>query len=121
MKVGLISCKPAQYVINNSLLHSITSSTDLGVKMSSNLSFSEHINSIMVKAKFRSNHIIRCFLSKDCNLLTQAFITYVRPLLEYCSPVWSLSYVTLINTIESVQRFFTNRLNGLQSISYDDL
>jgi len=87
---------------------------------SSNLSFSEHINSIMVKAKFRSNHIIRCFLSKDCNLLTQAFITHVQPLLEYCSPVWSPSYVTLINKIESVQRFFTKRLNGLQSISYDD-
>jgi len=65
-------------------------------------------------------HIIRCFLSKDCNLLTQAFITYVRPLLEYCSPVWSPGYVTLINKIESVQRFFTKRLNGLQSISFDD-
>ena len=87
MRVGLISFKPVQYVINNSLLHSIASSTDLGVKMSSNLSFSEYINSIVVKAKFRSNNIIRCFLSKDCNLLTQAFITYVRPLLEYCSPV----------------------------------
>jgi len=40
--------------------------------------------------------------------------------IEYCSPVWSPSYVTLINKIESVQRFFTKRLNGLQSISYDD-
>jgi len=30
------------------------------------------------------------------------------------------SYVTLINKIESVQRFFIKRLNGLQSISYDD-
>jgi len=39
---------------------------------------------------------------------------------EYCSPVWSPSYVTLINNIESGQRFFTKRLNGLQSISYDD-
>ena len=35
--------------------------------------------------------IIRCFLSKNCSLLTQSFITYVRPLLEYCSPVWSPS------------------------------
>jgi len=32
---------------------------------------------------------------------------------KHCSLVWSPSYVTLINKIEFVQRFFTKRLNGL--------
>ena len=35
-------------------------------------------------------------VSKDLHTLTTAFITYVRPLLEYCCPVWfpcSLQYI----------------------------
>jgi len=50
----------------------------------------------------------------------KAFITYVCPLLEYCSLVWSPSSKTLIDQLESVQRRFTKRLPGLQSITYDE-
>ena len=51
---------------------------------------------------------------------TRAFITYVRPLLEYSSAVWSPSLITLINKIESVQRNFTERLQGLQNLNYGE-
>jgi len=47
-------------------------------------------------------------------------MTYVRPILEYCSPVWSPCYVGLINKIEPVQRRFTKRLTGLYLLSYDE-
>ncbi len=43
---------------------------------------------------------------------------YVRPLLEYCSPVWAPVYVTDIDIIERVQRRFTKRLNGLWHLNY---
>jgi len=43
---------------------------------------------------------------------------YIRPLLEYCSPVWAPVYVTDINLIERVQRRFTKRLSGLWDLSY---
>jgi hypothetical protein len=36
----------------------------------------------------------------------------VRLLLDYVSTVWSPSYVTSVNLIESVQRKFTRRLPG---------
>jgi len=64
MRVGLISFKPVQYVINNSLLHSVTSSTDLGVKMSSNLSFSEHISSIVIKPSLNITILFDVFIVK---------------------------------------------------------
>ena len=35
-----------------------------------------------------------------------AFVVYVRPILEYLSPVWFPSTVTYINKLESVQRSF---------------
>ena len=41
-------------------------------------------------------------------------------MVEYCSPVWSPVAVTLINQLESVQRRFTKRLPGFQTLPYDE-
>ena len=41
-------------------------------------------------------------------------------MLEYCSPVWSPVAVTLISQLESVQRRFTKRLPGFQTLPYDE-
>jgi len=43
-------------------------------------------------------------------VLTKAFVTYVRPILEYCTSVWSPHTVSNINKIESCQRWFTKRI-----------
>jgi len=45
-------------------------------------------------------------------------MTYVRPILEQCSPVWSPHHKYLINKIESVQKIFTKRLPGLWNLPY---
>jgi len=45
-------------------------------------------------------------------------MTYVRPILEYCSPVWSPHHKYLINKIESVQKVFTKRLPDLWNLPY---
>ena len=46
------------------------------------------------------------------------FTTYVRPLLEYNSVIWSPRYVYLKDKLESVQRRFTKRLKGFGHISH---
>jgi len=93
---------------------------DLGVLIDSNLSFVEHINHVVAKAHARSCLIHKCFLSRDTSTLVRAFITYVRPLLEYCSCVWSPHFKNSIYKVESVQRNFTKRLRGLSNLSYSD-
>ena len=57
--------------------------------------------------------------NRDPGVLTKAFVVYVRPIVEYCSPVWSPCTVLNINNIESVQRTFTKRLSGMRSLSYN--
>ena len=44
----------------------------------------------------------------------RAFITYVRPIVEYNSVVWSPSSAHDIDAVERVQRRFTKRLPGLK-------
>ncbi len=83
---------------------------DLGVIFSSSFASTEHCKSIARKGFQRVNLIFRCFLSKDINCLLRAYITYVRPILEYASVVWSPYFVKDILLIERVQRRYTKRL-----------
>jgi len=45
----------------------------------------------------------------------------VRPLFDYCSPLWAPVYETDINLIERVQRRFRKRLLSLKDISHHDI
>ena len=96
----------------------VDSIRDLGVLVQADLKFNTHIHNIVTTAKQRASLIHRSFLSKDVHTLSRAFVTYVRPTLEYASAAWSPSSLTLIHEIESVQRNFTKRITGLQNFNY---
>jgi len=51
--------------------------------------FSSHCRIICSKANARANLILRCFQTKYVDMLLKAFKVYVRPLIEYASPIWS--------------------------------
>jgi len=53
-------------------------------------------------------------------LLVRAFVTYVCPILEYNSIVWSPSLRHDIEQVEKVQRRFTKRLFGMRCLLYDE-
>ena len=93
---------------------------DLGVEVDSELNFSRHINHIVGKALTRSYLLSRSFTSRDTPTLVRAFKVYVRPIVEYCSAVWSPHAAKDIDLLESVQRKFTKRLPGLRKMSYPD-
>lgn len=46
--------------------------------------------------------------------------SYILPILEFCSPIWSPHSVQDILQLESVQRNFTKRIPGLQTMPYND-
>ena len=82
----------------------------MGLNVKSDLKPGAHCASIATKANSRARLIIKNFLSHDPQLLTCAFVTYVRPLLEYCTPVWSPYNKSDVNIIENVQRSFTRNV-----------
>ena len=99
-------------------LPAVDSVTDLGVSYDNNLQFGPHISHIVSKAALCAKLILRCFQSRDPRLLTRAFCTFVRPILEYCSVVWSPMLKRDIHKIETVQQRFTKCLNGWYNLSY---
>ena len=77
-------------------------SIDLGVIIDNKLSFNCHISAIAHKAHVRASLILRSFVTRDPAVLTKAYVTYVRPILEYCTPIWSPHTVSNINKIEAL-------------------
>ena len=112
-------CSPKyQYYLGHEHITMSVSMSDLGVLIDSSLCFSDHITNITGKAHQRACLIHRCFTSKDRSMLVKAFITYVRPLLEYNSPIWSPASIKDIHHIEGVQRKFTKRIPGMSELTY---
>ena len=90
---------------------------DLGVTFDSKLNFNTHICNVVAKAKQRLCLLGKSFTQCDDNALILGFKTYIIPLLEYCSPVWSPYQVAEILKLESVQRSFTRNLKSCQSLT----
>ena len=107
-----------EFFLSNSRIQTTSITKDLGVQFESNLKFKAHNNDIVNRAHQRAALIYRSFLSRDTYNLILAFKTYVRPLLEYVSPVWSPTHVMLIRSVEAVQRRFTKRLLGMDQLPY---
>ena len=108
------------YTLAGIQLSIVNEMRDLGVVIDAKLNFNSHISNIVHKAHVRARLILRSFASRDPTVLLRAFSTYVRPLLEYCSSVWNPLTLGNIRKLESVQRQFTKRFNGLTSMSYSD-
>lgn len=108
------------YFINGLVIPRHNSYVDLGVTISSDLSFEQHINNIVSKARQRSSILFRGFLSRNLCTMRLAFITYIRPLLEYNSIIWNPNFIYLINLIENVQRKFTKGIPSISLLPYSE-
>jgi hypothetical protein len=100
----------------HTLLHSST--VDLGVTICADLSYQNHINNIVSKARHRSSTLLRVFVSRRLDIMRKAFIVYIRPIFEYNCLVWNPCRVLSIDSWENVQRNFSKRFRSLSHLTY---
>ena len=90
---------------------------DLGITIDFTLAFRQHILSLMNRARSRCILLLKCFVS-DNSIMLHFFLFYVCPMLKYGSVIWSPITESSIAKLESVQRWFTKKVKGCQSLSY---
>ena len=94
----------------------------LGILLSCNMSWASHISSISKKAKRLLGLIYRQFYKNSSTItLLSLYLTIVRPVLEYGSPIWDLPSFSLSSILESVQHFALKLASKSWSQSYDSL
>ena len=105
-EIGSFSSK-FHYKIIGTTLSYVNSIKDLGIIVDTNLSYSTHCCAISKKASQRANVVLRAFQTRNLDSLVTAFKTFVRPILEYATPVWSPHLIKSKKLVELVQRKFT--------------
>ena len=107
------------YDISNSFqLEATDSLRDLGVRITSDLSWSTQIKSLVSRGRSASSWVLSVFKTRDPNTMLTLYKSYVRSNVEYCSPLWHPSKIEDIESIEGVQRFFTAKIDGCRQLTY---
>ena len=96
--------KQHTYTLGNSTLQETHSHTYLGVELSSDLKWKNHINKITAKANRALGFVRRNLHPLPRDLKVTAYQTLVHPHLEYCATVWDPFTQDQIKQIESIQR-----------------
>ena len=92
-----------KYQIHDHILEQVNCAKYLGIYIDSKLAFNAHVDAIVKKANstraFLARNISRC-----CRKVKQmAYLSYIRPTVEYASPVWDPHTKRNSNKIEMVQ------------------
>ena len=91
---------------------------DLGVILSSDCSWTPHIQKMLDSARKIASWVLSVFSNRSPFLMLTLFKTMVRSKLEYCCPVWNPHKIGDIKAIESIQRNFTRHINGCQGMHH---
>lgn len=107
------------YFINGKPIASVNHHKDLGVTVSSDLSWSKHIKSICASGYHILYLIRRSISSTSSNLKLHLYLSLVRSKLCYCSQIWRPRLIKDIICLERVQRRATKFiLNDFSSENY---
>ena len=108
------------YVMDGHVLEKATEEKDIGVIISHDLKPNKQCIFAASKAKIVLGQMSRSFHYRDRHVFKRLYTTYVRPHLEFSTPVWSPGNMAEINLLEDVQKAAVQMISGLGSITYED-
>lgn len=117
LHLGSNNEKATYYMLSHSL-RVVDETTYLDFKVTENLELSKHCEHVANKANRRLFNLFKGLSTSDPQVLVRAYKTYVRPILEYSTLVFSPTKVRDSKKIEAVQNSFTRKVL-LRILSYD--
>ena len=109
------------YSLHGQVLTEVKSAKHLGVTISNDMTWNNHIDSTAAKANKKLGFLKRNIKVKDSALKEKTYKAIVRPTVEYCATVWDPHYKTQAATVEKVQRraarWVTGRFHNMSSVS----
>ena len=93
---------------------------DLGIQLSDDGTFEEHIENICKKARQKCGWLMRTFYNRNCKFMKEMFNSLVQPHLDYCSQLWMPQEGKNMELVEKVLRDFTRRIPELRGLNYHE-
>ena len=91
---------------------------DLGVEISSDLTFNVHISKMVTAASRIAGWALRTFRRRGVGTMVTLWKSIIQPRLDYCSQLWTPDDQESINSIESVQKNFLSRITGTETMNH---
>ena len=91
---------------------------DLGVQISSDCSFSLHIDTVVTSVTKLVGWVLRTFRSRSRLVMITCWSSLIQSRLDYCSQLWCPSDQATIQKLESVARQFTSNIEGMEGLDY---
>lgn len=110
---------PINITVNNHTIPPSDQVRYLGIQISSNLSWSDHIRATCKTTKCHLGLIHHKFHQAPAKLRHQIYRSTILPKLEYCSAVWDPHLVKDIQALESVHKFAGRIILNDWKLSYD--
>ena len=92
------------YTMKGSILQVVKHHPYLGVELADNMKFNHHIDNITCKASRMLGFLKRNLRHCPKTVKERAYLSLVRPKLEYCSTTWNPQQSSQIKQIEQIQR-----------------
>ena len=118
IQFGNNSAGSSNYLLNGTTVNKQTSTKDLGIIVTSDMSWSNHYKSIASKAYKSLGLIRRTFKTNSVCAKKMLYISLVRSKLTYCSQLWRPQYIQDIVLLENIQRRATKYILNDYASSY---
>ena len=113
---------PNLMLCDNSLEQVAEYKYSLGVTITNNLSWSNHISTISSKACKLTGMLYRHFYPwSNPEALYKLYISLIRPRLEYAAPVWTPHLSKNVDKLKAVQKFAHKMCSKDWKANYPDL
>ena len=110
------------YILDDNILQVVESEKDLGLTVSCDLKWDEHIKNSLCKANRMIAWISRNVICKGKEVMKNIYTCLIRPHIEYCVQLWSPvvghGNWDIIYKLEKVQQKFTNLINDIGTLTY---
>lgn len=111
----------SSYVLNNAILENVDSFKYLGITITKDLKWNKHISAACARASGVLRFVARNLQIPSRIIKERAYMSLVRPHVEFCSSVWDPHTQQLQHKLEMVQRraarFVTGRYHNKSSVS----
>ena len=104
IQFGNNSAGSSNYLLNGTTVNKQTSTKDLGIIVTSDMSWSNHYKSIASKTYKSLGLISQTFKSNSVRAKKMLYISLVRSKLTYCSQLWRPQYIQDIVLLGNIQR-----------------
>ena len=112
---------PHQYTLHGHILEAVDSAKYLGITITSDLRWKNHINQVCSKANKTLGFLKRNLNIASTTVKRNAYTSLVRPLVEFACMAWDPYHSTQSHRLEMVQRraarYVTNRHHNRSSVS----